>query len=69
MRQAASTQGADGIDATISMPHKSRGEDGGNGGVDESEQSKARPDLILARITEKANIRWNDIAGLESGLN
>jgi hypothetical protein len=65
MRQAASTQRADSIDATVSMPHKSRGEDCGNGGANESEQSKARPDLILARIPEKSNIRWNDVAGLD----
>uniref|UniRef100_A0A453DVN6 MIT domain-containing protein n=1 Tax=Aegilops tauschii subsp. strangulata TaxID=200361 RepID=A0A453DVN6_AEGTS len=42
-------------------------EGGGDGaGGDDSEQSKLRAGLNSAIITEKPNIKWNDVAGLES---
>ncbi|ONM30142.1 Protein SUPPRESSOR OF K(+) TRANSPORT GROWTH DEFECT 1 [Zea mays] len=59
--------GANGGDAAVATRPKTKGKDGdgGNGG-DDSEQSKLRAGLNSAIITEKPNIKWNDVAGLES---
>ncbi|OEL30599.1 Protein SUPPRESSOR OF K(+) TRANSPORT GROWTH DEFECT 1 [Dichanthelium oligosanthes] len=59
--------GANGGDAAVATRPKTKGKDGdgGNGG-DDSEQSKLRAGLNSAIITEKPNVKWNDVAGLES---
>jgi vacuolar protein-sorting-associated protein 4 len=59
--------GANGGDAAVAMRPKTKGKDGGDGkDGDDSEQSKLRAGLNSAIITEKPNIKWNDVAGLES---
>jgi vacuolar protein-sorting-associated protein 4 len=59
--------GPNGGDAAVATRPKTKGKDGdgGNGG-DDSEQSKLRAGLNSAIITEKPNVKWNDVAGLES---
>ncbi|BAS70318.1 Os01g0141100 [Oryza sativa Japonica Group] len=57
--------GANGGDAAVATRPKTKGKDG-EGGGDDSEQSKLRAGLNSAIITEKPNIKWNDVAGLES---
>uniref|UniRef100_A0A453DVN2 Vesicle-fusing ATPase n=5 Tax=Triticinae TaxID=1648030 RepID=A0A453DVN2_AEGTS len=57
-----------GGDAAVATRPKTKGKDGGGDGAggDDSEQSKLRAGLNSAIITEKPNIKWNDVAGLES---
>lgn len=45
--------------------NKSKDGEGGNNGED-SEQAKLRSGLNSAIIREKPNVKWNDVAGLES---
>nr|CAB3472273.1 unnamed protein product [Digitaria exilis] len=59
--------GASGGDAAVATRPKTKGKDGdGANGGDDSEQSKLRAGLNSAIITEKPNVKWNDVAGLES---
>ncbi|XP_052204931.1 protein SUPPRESSOR OF K(+) TRANSPORT GROWTH DEFECT 1 [Diospyros lotus] len=53
--------------AAVATRSKTKPKDGegGNGGED-SEQSKLRAGLNSAIIREKPNVKWNDVAGLES---
>ncbi|KAE8793610.1 vacuolar sorting protein 4b [Hordeum vulgare] len=57
-----------GGDAAVATRPKTKGKDAGGDGAggDDSEQSKLRAGLNSAIITEKPNIKWNDVAGLES---
>lgn len=54
---------ANGDAATATRP-KSKPKDGEGG--DDSESAKLRAGLNSAIITEKPNVKWNDVAGLES---
>ncbi|KAK9153711.1 hypothetical protein Sjap_001191 [Stephania japonica] len=58
--------GANG-DAAAAMKTKPKAKGGGEGGDGEdAEQSKLRSGLDSAIIREKPNVKWNDVAGLES---
>jgi hypothetical protein len=59
MREATSFHGAHGYNVVVAMRHKSTGEDGGNGGANDSKRSKMRPDLNSTIIIEKLDIGWN----------
>jgi vacuolar protein-sorting-associated protein 4 len=50
-------------DAAIATRPKSKPKDGEG---DDSESAKLRAGLNSAIITEKPNVKWNDVAGLES---
>ncbi|KAG2331900.1 hypothetical protein Bca4012_018521 [Brassica carinata] len=52
-------------DAAVATRPKSKPKDGGEGGED-AEQSKLRAGLNSAIVREKPNIKWTDVAGLES---
>ncbi|KAI3912284.1 hypothetical protein MKW92_053675 [Papaver armeniacum] len=51
-------------DAAVATKSKSKPKDGGEGG--DEEQTKLRAGLNSAIIREKPNVKWNDVAGLES---
>lgn len=55
-------------DAAVATRPKTKPKDGGEGGGDgeDPEQSKLRAGLNSAIIREKPNVKWNDVAGLES---
>ncbi|CAL5353681.1 unnamed protein product [Camellia sinensis] len=53
-------------DAAVATRPKTKPKDGGEGGGDGEEQSKLRAGLNSAIIREKPNVKWNDVAGLES---
>ncbi|CAL4951390.1 unnamed protein product [Urochloa decumbens] len=63
--QGGAGPGPNGSDAAVATRPKTKGKDGDNGG-DDSEQSKLRAGLNSAIITEKPNVKWNDVAGLDS---
>ncbi|KAK4278245.1 hypothetical protein QN277_016114 [Acacia crassicarpa] len=52
-------------DAAVATRPKSKPKDGEGDGED-PEQSKLRAGLNSAIIREKPNVKWNDVAGLES---
>jgi len=56
---------ANGGDAAVAARPKAKPKDGGGDGED-AEQSKLRAGLNSAIIREKPNVKWNDVAGLES---
>lgn len=58
--------GANGGDAAVATRPKTKGKDGDGKDGDDSEQAKLRAGLNSAIITEKPNVKWNDVAGLES---
>ncbi|KAL5554841.1 hypothetical protein UlMin_037079 [Ulmus minor] len=51
-------------DAAVTARAKTKGGDGKDG--DDSEQAKLRAGLDSVIIREKPNVKWNDVAGLES---
>ncbi|KAI4386115.1 hypothetical protein MLD38_004076 [Melastoma candidum] len=54
-------------DAAVATRPKTKGKDGSGGdGGDDSEKEKLRAGLNSAIIREKPNVKWNDVAGLES---
>ncbi|KAJ0259031.1 Protein SUPPRESSOR OF K(+) TRANSPORT GROWTH DEFECT 1 [Hirschfeldia incana] len=53
-------------DAAVATRPKSKGKDGGGGEGEDAEQSKLRAGLNSAIVREKPNIKWTDVAGLES---
>jgi len=58
-------------DAAVATRPKSKGKDGGGEGGgggegEDPEQAKLRAGLNSAIIREKPNVKWNDVAGLES---
>ncbi|KAK9126418.1 hypothetical protein Scep_015264 [Stephania cephalantha] len=54
-------------DAAMKTKTKPKGGgDGGGGDGEDAEQSKLRSGLNSAIIREKPNVKWNDVAGLES---
>ncbi|XP_019181839.1 PREDICTED: protein SUPPRESSOR OF K(+) TRANSPORT GROWTH DEFECT 1-like [Ipomoea nil] len=54
-------------DAAVAARPKTKPKNGGGGGDgDDSESSKLRAGLNSAIVREKPNIKWNDVAGLES---
>ncbi|KAH9302732.1 hypothetical protein KI387_014315 [Taxus chinensis] len=55
-------------DAAVATKPKSKGAKGGDGDGDgeDPEQAKLRSGLNSAIIREKPNVKWNDVAGLES---
>lgn len=54
-------------DAAVATRPKTKPKDGGEGGDGEDpEQAKLRSGLNSAIVREKPNIKWNDVAGLES---
>ncbi|XP_009103611.1 protein SUPPRESSOR OF K(+) TRANSPORT GROWTH DEFECT 1 [Brassica rapa] len=57
--------GSNGGDAAVATKPKSKPKDGGGDGED-PEQSKLRAGLDSAIVREKPNIKWTDVAGLES---
>ncbi|XP_042462131.1 protein SUPPRESSOR OF K(+) TRANSPORT GROWTH DEFECT 1-like isoform X1 [Zingiber officinale] len=59
-----SAPAADG-DAAVAARPKTKPKDGERGG-DDTDQAKLRAGLTSAIITEKPNVKWNDVAGLES---
>ncbi|WOL02821.1 protein SUPPRESSOR OF K(+) TRANSPORT GROWTH DEFECT 1 [Canna indica] len=52
-------------DAAVATRPKTKPKDGDGGGED-PDQAKLRAGLTSAIITEKPNVKWNDVAGLES---
>ncbi|KAF8116210.1 hypothetical protein N665_0020s0063 [Sinapis alba] len=52
-------------DAAVATKPKSKGRKDGDGGED-PEQSKLRAGLDSAIVREKPNVKWSDVAGLES---
>ncbi|XP_074558513.1 protein SUPPRESSOR OF K(+) TRANSPORT GROWTH DEFECT 1-like [Curcuma longa] len=52
-------------DAAVATRPKAKPKDGEGGGED-PDQAKLRAGLTSAIITEKPNVKWNDVAGLES---
>ncbi|PKU62843.1 protein SUPPRESSOR OF K(+) TRANSPORT GROWTH DEFECT 1 [Dendrobium catenatum] len=52
-------------DAAVATKAKTKPKEGDDGGED-PEQAKLRSGLTSAIIREKPNIKWNDVAGLES---
>ncbi|XP_010488647.1 PREDICTED: protein SUPPRESSOR OF K(+) TRANSPORT GROWTH DEFECT 1-like [Camelina sativa] len=57
-----SNGGGDAAAAVAAKPKK----DGGDGDGDDPEQSKLRAGLNSAIVREKPNVKWTDVAGLES---
>lgn len=53
-------------DAAVASRAKSKPKNGGGGEGDDSENVKLRSGLNSAIIREKPNVKWNDVAGLES---
>ena len=53
-------------DAAVATRPKSKPKDGGGEGGEDAEQSKLRAGLNSAIVREKPNIKWTDVAGLES---
>ncbi|KAE9463372.1 hypothetical protein C3L33_04714, partial [Rhododendron williamsianum] len=54
-------------DAAVAARPKTKGKDGAGGGEGEDgEQAKLRAGLNSAIVREKPNVKWNDVAGLES---
>lgn len=53
-------------DAAVAARPKTKPKNGGGGDGDDSESSKLRAGLNSAIVREKPNIKWNDVAGLES---
>lgn len=54
-------------DAAVASRAKSKPKNGGGGGEgDDSENVKLRAGLNSAIVREKPNVKWNDVAGLES---
>ncbi|CAN8285635.1 unnamed protein product [Cochlearia groenlandica] len=59
--------GSNGGDAAVATRPKNKHKDGGGGdGGEDPEQSKLRAGLDSAIVREKPNIKWSDVAGLES---
>ncbi|KAL9269882.1 SUPPRESSOR OF K(+) TRANSPORT GROWTH DEFECT 1-like protein [Drosera capensis] len=61
-----SASGPHGGDAAVATRPKTKPKDGEGGNGEDSEQAKLRAGLNSAIIREKPNIKWNDVAGLES---
>lgn len=59
---------ANGGDAAVAAQPKTKPKDGGGGGGEgeDGENSKLRAGLDSAIVREKPNVKWNDVAGLES---
>lgn len=57
---------SNGGDAAVAARPKGKPKDGGGGDGEDAEQSKLRSGLNSAIIREKPNVKWNDVAGLES---
>ena len=53
-------------DAAVATRPKTKPKDGEGGDGEDSEQAKLRVGLNSAIIREKPNVKWNDVAGLES---
>ncbi|KAI8573480.1 hypothetical protein RHMOL_Rhmol01G0280900 [Rhododendron molle] len=53
-------------DAAVAARPKTKGKDGGGGDGEDGEQAKLRAGLNSAIVREKPNVKWNDVAGLES---
>ncbi|XP_015058509.1 protein SUPPRESSOR OF K(+) TRANSPORT GROWTH DEFECT 1-like [Solanum pennellii] len=53
-------------DAAVASRAKSKPKNGGGGEGDDSENVKLRAGLNSAIVREKPNVKWNDVAGLES---
>lgn len=53
-------------DAAIATKSKTESKDGGGGDGEDPEQAKLRASLSSVVIREKPNVKWNDVAGLES---
>ncbi|CAN4107253.1 unnamed protein product [Withania somnifera] len=63
--EVGSGVGSNGGDGAVVAKPKSMPKDGEDGGED-PEQSKLRTGLNSAIVREKPNVKWNDVAGLES---
>lgn len=57
---------SNGGDTGVATRPKSNKKNGDGDGGDDSEQSKLRSGLNSAIIREKPNVKWNDVAGLQS---
>ncbi|KNA08788.1 hypothetical protein SOVF_159630 [Spinacia oleracea] len=55
-----------GGDAAVAARPKAKTKDGDNKDGEDAEQAKLRSGLNSAIIREKPNVKWNDVAGLES---
>ncbi|CAN6808463.1 unnamed protein product [Brassica oleracea] len=64
--EGGSGPGSNGGDAAVATRPKSKPKDGGGEGGEDAEQSKLRAGLNSAIVREKPNIKWTDVAGLES---
>ncbi|RRT42907.1 hypothetical protein B296_00040429 [Ensete ventricosum] len=63
--EGGSGPAANGDAAVVARP-KTKPKDGDGNGGEDSDQAKLRAGLTSAIITEKPNVKWNDVAGLES---
>ncbi|XP_055833850.1 protein SUPPRESSOR OF K(+) TRANSPORT GROWTH DEFECT 1 isoform X1 [Solanum dulcamara] len=63
--EGGSGPGSNGGDAAVIAKPKTKPKDGEDGGED-PEQSKLRAGLNSAIVREKPNVKWSDVAGLES---
>ena len=57
---------SNGGDTGVATRPKSNKKNGDGGDGDDSEQTKLRSGLNSAIIREKPNVKWNDVAGLQS---
>ena len=64
--EGGSGPGSNGGDAAVAARPKSKPKDGGGEGGEDAEQSKLRAGLNSAIVREKPNVKWTDVAGLES---
>ncbi|CAN6816161.1 hypothetical protein Bca4012_002829 [Brassica carinata] len=64
--EGGSGPGSNGGDAAVATRPKSKPKDGGGEGGEDAEQSKLRAGLNSAIVREKPNVKWTDVAGLES---
>ncbi|KAL5986144.1 Vacuolar protein sorting-associated protein 4B [Asimina triloba] len=54
------------VDGAVAARPKTKPKDGEGGEGEDPEQAKLRSGLNSAIIREKPNVKWNDVAGLES---
>ncbi|XP_021722078.1 protein SUPPRESSOR OF K(+) TRANSPORT GROWTH DEFECT 1 [Chenopodium quinoa] len=57
---------SNGVDAAVAARPKAKSKDGENKDGEDAEQAKLRSGLNSAIIREKPNVKWSDVAGLES---
>ncbi|XP_076947825.1 protein SUPPRESSOR OF K(+) TRANSPORT GROWTH DEFECT 1-like [Bidens hawaiensis] len=66
LEDGSNKKGSIGGDTGVATRPKSNKKNGGDGDGEDAEQSKLRSGLNSAIIREKPNVKWNDVAGLQS---